>query len=152
MDRSHHYLGCSRGKCSSVRDFVSLTNHLEVFSRFAQLDMEYEELSIDSTPRGNKVSGECLSDKCKDSQISKADRQIPMWVAITNAHQARLAQSPHIQATGLSATPRAGIGTGFSGVPSSSSPLFNHIHRTPEDHFLHKPFCGFRSANGVSSL
>ena len=94
MDRSHHYLGCSRGKCSSVRDFVGLTNHLEVFSQFAQLDMEYEELSIDSTPRGNKVSGECLSDKCKDSQISKADRQIPMWVAITNAHQAPFPNPP----------------------------------------------------------
>ena len=148
MDRSHHYLGCPRGKCSSVRDFVGLTNHLEVFSRFSQLDMEYEELSIDSTPRGNKVSGECLSDKCKESRISKADRQIPMWVAITNAHQARLPQPPHIQATRLSATPRVGIGTGFSGVPSSSSPLFNHIHRTPEDHFPHRPFGGFRSANG----
>ena len=121
---------------------------MEVLSRVARLDLEYEELSIDSTPRGNKVSGECLSDKRKESRISKADRQIPMWVAITNAHQARLPQPPHIQATRLSATPRAGIGTGFSGVPSSSSPLFNYIHRAPEDHLLHKPFGGFRSANG----
>ena len=50
---------------------------MEVLSRVARLDLEYEELSIDSTPHRNKVSGECLSDKRKESRISKADRQIP---------------------------------------------------------------------------
>ena len=120
------------------------TDALVFLNRVSKLDMEYEELVLDASlfmyaethfvESGLQISPSTV--KCLRLTIENRECEYNLLALIKTACLPHLTCSSRTYADDPRLSSTQGVGTGgdFATFLPPSPPLFNHLHRTPEDH------------------